>query len=384
MDRRAGTLHIGVRLDGAGGHPAAWREHDADAAHVFDAGRLVALARLAERGMLDFVTLGDGFGAGSTDAGRVRGRLDALLAMARVAPATSAIGLVPTVTTTHTEPFHVSKNVATLDLVSAGRGGWNVEVSTTDEAARLFGRKEPAPLDDLWAEAGEAIDVVGRLWDSWEDDAVIRDVATGRYLDRSKVHHVDFEGRFFGVRGPSITPRPPQGQPVVVVEATSPEALTVAVEWADVVILHVATADEAAARRTEVRAAAEAIGRHPDDVLVLAALDVLLDDDDAQAVRARLDALVPARPAVLDLVGAPADLVALVATWAGAVDGFLIRPARLPQDLGRLVDAVVPELQARGLVRSGYMGCTLRDHLGLARPANRYATVAPDATGTSP
>ena len=154
------------------------------------------LARTAEVAGLDFVTLDDGFDPPAPGSATLPGRFDALLALARVAPATTSIGLVPTVTTTHTEPFHISKNVATLDLVSGGRAGWHVAVSTTDEAARALrphGRRDRAA--ELWAEADDAIEVVSRLWDSWEDDAVIRDRATGRYVDRDKLHYIDFEGR---------------------------------------------------------------------------------------------------------------------------------------------------------------------------------------------
>ncbi len=192
-------LHIGLALDSAG-------------ASLFEATVLVDLAQTAERAGVDFVSLDDGFDPAPD-------RPDALLVMARIAPATTSIGLVATITTTHTEPFHVSKNVATLDLVSHGRAGWRVAVSTSEEAAQRFGRKEPQPLDELYAEADDAIEVVSRLWDSWEDGAVIRDKPTGRYLDRDKVHYIDFEGSFFSVRGPSITPRSPQGQSLIFIDA---------------------------------------------------------------------------------------------------------------------------------------------------------------------
>ena len=172
---------------------------------LFTAERLVALARTAEAAGFDFLAFDDGFDPPAPGSATLPGRFDALLAMARVAPATSSIGLVATITTTHTEPFHISKNVATLDLVSGGRAGWHVAVSTTDEAARAFGRTSPRPAPELWAEADDAIEVVSRLWDSWEDDAVIRDRDTGRYIDRDKLHYIDFEGPFFSVRGPSIT-----------------------------------------------------------------------------------------------------------------------------------------------------------------------------------
>src|SRR5215210_9457031 len=158
---------------------------------VYDADSYVRLARLAERGGLDFVTLDDTL---------ARPGPDALAVLSAVAPATSRIGLVPTVTTTHTEPFHVQAAVATLDWASRGRAGWRIEVSVTEGEARLFGRRPAARADELWQEAGEVADVAARLWDSWEDDAEIRDVSTGRFVDRDKLHHVDFTGSGFSVK----------------------------------------------------------------------------------------------------------------------------------------------------------------------------------------
>ena len=117
-------------------------------------------------------------------------------------------------TVTHTEPFHISKSIATLDYVSHGRAGWQPRVSATAHEAALFGRRDGSQIP-FFDEAVEYVDVVRRLWDSWEDDAIIRDVSTGRYVDVDKLHYIDFAGKYFSVKGPSITPRPPQGQPVV-------------------------------------------------------------------------------------------------------------------------------------------------------------------------
>ncbi len=237
-------LHLAVALDGAGWHPAAWREPDARPSELFSPGYWVDLVVEAERGQLDFVTIEDSLALQSTRrrelderTDQVRGRLDAVLVAARVAPRTSAIGIVPVATTTHTEPFHVSKSIATLDYVSNGRAGVQARVSATSFEARQFGRREinaagPAPgtsgdstaVADLFDEAADFVEVVRRLWDSWEDDAEIRDVATGRFVDRDKLHYIDFEGKWFSVRGPSITPRPPQGQPPVSVLAHVPVA----------------------------------------------------------------------------------------------------------------------------------------------------------------
>ncbi|MGW1121501.1 LLM class flavin-dependent oxidoreductase, partial [Streptomyces tanashiensis] len=192
------------------------------------AARTVALARLAEAAALDFLTHDDSFAGPG---------LDALAVLARVAPETRSVGLVPTVTTTHTEPFHVQAAVATLDWVSRGRAGWRIAVSPTGAEARLLGRRPAPPAAELWQEAGEVAEVSRKLWDSWEDDAEIRDVATGRFVDRRKLHHVDFQGATFSVKGPSIVPRPPQGNPVTVVDATRPAARDTAAHHADVALI---------------------------------------------------------------------------------------------------------------------------------------------------
>ncbi len=317
-----------------------------------DAEPYARTARLAEHGKLDFVTLGDTLGPPR----RGERRLDALAVLARIAPVTERIGLVPTVTTTHTEPFHVSSAVSTLDWVSGGRAGWTVDVSTGEADARHFGRKAAAPAPELWQEADEVADVVTRLWDSWEDDAEIRDVATGRFVDRDKLHYVDYEGTAFSVRGPSIVPRPPQGHPVIAVDATDPLPRTTAARRADVAYVRVKdTANPGAVRgvRDELHRRARAFGRDPGRIVVFASLPV--------ALYAAADAV-----ALADLAGAwYADRV---------VDGFHFRPENPDRDLPLLVDGTVPVLQHRGLLRSFYPGGTLREHLCLPRPANRYAT----------
>ncbi|MGW6442025.1 LLM class flavin-dependent oxidoreductase [Lentzea sp. NPDC055074] len=174
---------------------------------AFTAGHWAGLVREAEEAKLDFVTFGD-----SLDG---REGLDAVLTAARIAPLTRHVGLVPTAVVTHTEPFHLSKAIATLDYVSTGRAGVELTVAPDPAGARHFGRRTIGTGAELWEEAGDYAEVLRRLWDSWEDDAEIRDEATGRFIDRDKLHYIDFEGRWFKVRGPSITPRPPQGHPLI-------------------------------------------------------------------------------------------------------------------------------------------------------------------------
>ncbi|MFH9549508.1 LLM class flavin-dependent oxidoreductase [Streptomyces sp. NPDC017435] len=346
-----GLLHLAAAVDLPG---------------VSDAGPHVELARLAERGGLDFVTLDDTFARPGPDASGV---------LSRVAPATRRVGLVPTLSTTHTEPFHVQATVATLDWVSRGRAGWRIEVSTSEGEARLFGRRYAAPPDALWREAGEVAEVSAKLWDSWEDDAEIRDVSTGRFVDRDKLHHVDFTGSAFSVRGPSTVPRPPQGHPVRVVDATEGPARSTAARHADVALVRAAGSAQARDVRDRLRADAARSGRDPNSLLVLVSLLIDLGNGE-HAAEPGHGGGGPRQTARGPLYrGGPVDLADLIASWYedGATDGFHLIPVEPRRDLERLVNGTVALLQHRSLFRTFYPGSTLREHLGLARPANRYA-----------
>jgi alkanesulfonate monooxygenase SsuD/methylene tetrahydromethanopterin reductase-like flavin-dependent oxidoreductase (luciferase family) len=393
----AGGLHLAVALDGAGWHPAAWREPDARPDALFTASYWADLAQEAEAGALDFLTIEDSLGPQAADrfAGpdnrldQVRGRLDAVLLAARIAPLTSCIGLVPTAVSTHAEPFHLSTALATLDYASEGRAGWRARVSTAANEARHFGRREvPAGRDDatvaaqqsaVFDEGADAVEVVRRLWDSWEDDAVIRDVPTGRFVDREKLHYIDFAGQWFSVRGPSITPRPPQGQPVVTALAHGPVPYLFAARGCDIVFITPFGAEHAARIKDEVRAAEAAAGRAFGPLAVYADLVVFLDEEPgaAAARKARLDALDGAEFATdcATFTGTAAELADLLLGWraAAGLDGFRLRPGALPRDLVAITRSLVPELRRRGAFRAGYAERTLRARLGLPRPASRYA-----------
>ena len=391
-------LHLAVALDGAGWHPSAWREPEARPSELFSPQYWVDLVSEAERGLLDFVTFEDSLTLQSTRrrelderTDQVRGRLDAVLVAARVAPRTSAIGLVPVATTTHTEPFHVSKSIATLDYVSQGRAGWQARVSATSFEARQFGRRQidtgsgPGTSDDsgvvtgLFDEAADFIEVVRRLWDSWEDDAEIRDTATGRFVDRDKLHYIDFEGKWFSVKGPSVTPRPPQGQPPVSVLAHVPVAFALAARGADLVFTTPLTTAEARDLVATVRGHEEAESRPGPPLRIFADVVVFLDDDagTARARKERLDELNgrPYRSDAFIYAGTPAGLADLLLEWHSAgMTGFRLRPGALPHDLLAITDGVVGALQERSAFRTRYQDATLRERLGLPRATNRYAT----------
>ncbi|WP_225639988.1 LLM class flavin-dependent oxidoreductase [Streptomyces werraensis] len=394
----ASPLHLAVALEGTGWHPASWREPVSRPRELFTARYWADLVAEAERGLLDFVTLEDGLGPQTSRflepddrTDQVRGRLDAVLTAARIAPLTRHIGLVPTAVVTHTEPFHLSKAIATLDHVSTGRAGVRVQITARPDEAAHFGRRSIPRIDaydgpaaretvtDLFDEAADYVEVLRRLWDSWEDDAEIRDVATGRFIDRDKLHHIHFEGRHFSVKGPSITPRPPQGQPLVTALAHDTIPYRLVARAADVGYVTPHDADQARDIVATVREEQEAAGRAAEPLHLFGDLTVFLDDDPAEAAarRARLDDLA-GEPYTADarvFTGTPAQLADLLLEFqAAGLTGFRLRPAVVGHDLPAVTRGLVPELQRRGAFRRTYEAGTLRGLLGLPRPANRYAT----------
>ncbi|MFF0742924.1 LLM class flavin-dependent oxidoreductase [Streptomyces sp. NPDC004111] len=398
-------LHLAVALDGAGWHPAAWREPVSRPGELFTAGYWADLVAEAERGLLDFVTIEDSLGLQTpydspydgpderTD--QVRGRLDAVLVAARIAPLTRHIGIVPTVVATHTEPFHLSKAVATLDYVSGGRAGLRVQVTTRRNEAAHFGRRtfpvlgeagyrSPAgqrTAREVLDEAADYVEVVRRLWDSWEDDAEIRDAATGRFVDRERLHYIDFSGPHFSVKGPSITPRPPQGQPVVSALAHGDLPYRLVGRAADIGYVTVGDAGRARDAVAEIRKEQSAAGRAQETLHVFGDLVVLVDEEPGAAAArlARLDGVAGA-PYPSDapvFTGTSAQLADLLEELReGGLTGFRLRPAVVGHDLPAITRGLVPELQRRGVFRTAYEADTLRGLLGLPRPASRYAPAA--------
>jgi alkanesulfonate monooxygenase SsuD/methylene tetrahydromethanopterin reductase-like flavin-dependent oxidoreductase (luciferase family) len=383
-------LHLAVALDGAGWHPAAWRDPDARPLELFSPRYWTDLAKEAEGGLLDFITIEDSLAVQSGQRGtfddrtdQVRGRLDAVLIAARIAPGTGSIGIIPVITTTHTEPFHISKAIATVDFASQGRAGLQARVSPTALEARQFGRRliSDPPTDgisELFEEAGDFIDVVRRLWDSWEDDAEIRDEATGRFIDRDKLHYINFEGPRFSVKGPSITPRSPEGQPLVSVLAHVPVAFELAARSADVVFVTPRTVASASALVETIRAHEDAVSRTAPPLRIFADILVFLDESSLKARRRkdRLDDLDGGalRSDALIFTGTPSELADVLVQWHQlGIDGFRLRPAVIPYDLEQITHELVPLLQDRSVFRTRYEDSTLRARLGLPRPANRYA-----------
>jgi len=371
---------LALELDGDGAHPAAWRKawHAPD--ELLNGSRIRNTVLAAESAGIHVATFADGSGTDGSGAGGrdVAGRLNALQRAAFAGPVTSSIVLVPEVDTVYTEPFHISTQLASLDYVSGGRAGWLVAASGSAEEAAAVGRSfvEGAALAQ---EAAASVEVSRRLWDSWEDDAVIRDVPTGRYFDVDKLHYIDFEtpadfaGAGYSVKGPSIIPRPLQGQLPVVAQADLLRS------DADVVLVSAPTPSLLAEEVADVRART-AVGGGPvlaGGPAVVAELDVVLDSrgQSASARLAELDAFTPWTSSRARFVGTAAELADFLAGLLAVADGVRLHPAVLDVELEELAQLVLPELRRRGVLKPVAQGGTFRELLGLERPLSRYASV---------
>lgn len=315
-----------------------------------------------------------GFHAATFTDAPAPGRANALQRAAFAGPVTRSIALVPEVDTVYTEPFHISTQLASLDYVSGGRAGWIVMAAGSPEAAAAVGRVSVTGAA-LGQEAAASIEVSRRLWDSWEDDAVIRDVATGRYIDVDKLHYVDFEtpagftGPGYSVKGPSIIPRPLQGQlPVLAPASLLGE---VPVEAVDAVLVSAPTAELLAAEVRDVRARVGA------GVAVVAELNVVLDAR-GQSAAARHASFDGGRAA---FAGTAAGLTDFLSDLLKEADGVRLHPVSLFVELEELGRLVLPELRRRGALRPVVQDGTFRDLLGLDRPASRYTTAAAAPAG---
>ncbi|GAA2222681.1 LLM class flavin-dependent oxidoreductase [Promicromonospora sukumoe] len=376
---------MGLDADGAGAHPAAAAVARLAGADLVSGTRLARTVRQAEHAGLTFVSFTDAL-LPAVAGSPASARLESVTRAAFVSRTTTAIGLVPQVPTTYPEPFHVAAQLASLDIAASGRAGWLAAVTRDAATADAYGR---TVVGDVSREARDVVQVVRDLWDSWEDDAVIRDVPTGRYIDRDRVHHVDFVGETFSVKGPLITPRPPQGQLVVLASdgdvrpalgrPGAPEAGG-AERLVDVTLVGGSGVGTARGNATAAREHSPLAGVD---------LEVVLDAGGRTGADrlAVLDASTPAGvrspwdTRALRYVGDAAGLVALLTELATPgpdgrrpVDGVRLLPAVLDVDLPVLARDVLPALRAARLVAAPRAGATLRESLGLPRPANRYET----------
>ncbi|KTS14395.1 LLM class flavin-dependent oxidoreductase [Microbacterium testaceum] len=391
-------IHLAVALDGAGWHPAAWRESTARPTELTTPVYWRDLARTADGAGLLFATIEDALSLGGrsfepdaeTRRDRVRGRLDAVLLASFLAPVTRRLGLVPTATTAHPEPFHLATGLQTLDHASRGRAGVRLVAGSTPQERANFGRRADGPTgipasgrveDDpallaAFREAGEVAEVIRRLADSWEDDAIVRDLETGKFLDRERVHNVEFEGEFFSITGASIVPRSPQGQPLITALAHQTIPYRFAAEHADLVFVTPADAAAVGGILNELADAADEVRTLDEPLRVFADLLILVEDTrrEAEAVWNRLQDRSPLATDARVVVGTADDVVDEIRALAEAgADGVRLRPARLPADLDAIAERVVPRAAAAGILLPDDGAPTLRERVGLPRLASRYA-----------
>ncbi|MDR5836479.1 LLM class flavin-dependent oxidoreductase [Caballeronia sp. LZ034LL] len=436
-------MHLATLLQPNGHHTAGWRHPDAELGgdHGFELYR--KLAQTAERGRFDVLFLADAVGLRERETVEQLSRspitvnLEPLGLLSALSVVTSRIGLAATASTTYNEPYHVARKFATLDHLSGGRAGWNVVTSFTDGEARNFNREHHPDHASRYSRAREFVAVVRGLWDSWDDDAFVRDKHTGRYFDPAGLHVLDHRGEHFSVRGPLNLARSPQGHPVIFQAGSSDDGIGLAAATADAVYVAAQTLEEAQTYYARLKLEVAALGRAPDAVKILPGIQPFIGRTEKEAQEKHralldlihpdaglgilstligvdmsaypLDGLVPDLPVteshrsrqklLLDLArrhkltvrqlyghvcngaghhtvtGTPVQIADRLQHWFenGAADGFNILPPWLPGGLDDFVDYVIPELQRRGLFRREYEGRTLRDHLGLQRPVRSHA-----------
>jgi N-acetyl-S-(2-succino)cysteine monooxygenase len=445
LRERRGHIRLGGFFHPTGNHVAAWMHPEAQIDAGVNFRHYVELAQTAERAKFDLIFVADAAAArdGNLDAlkrwPQYMAYFDPTMLMAGIAACTTHIGLVATASTSFNEPYNIARRFASLDWISGGRAGWNVVTSSQPAEYRNFGIKAMPPHSERYARAREFVDVCRGLWDSWEDDAFIRDRASALYFDPDKLHHLHHDGKYFSVRGPLNVARPPQGHPVLANAGVSDTGREFAAAIAEIVFTPLLTLDEAQTLYRDLKDRMDKYGRRPEHLKVMPGLNAIVGrtEEEAEEIHQRLqsqihpdvgrqllstelgvdlsgfqvdgplpyhliDTTVARRKMLVDrakarnltirefylqyagargqrtVKGSPQSIADEMEEWflKEGVDGFLIQPPYLPGGLKTFVELVIPELQRRDLFRTEYEGRTLRDRLGLPRPVSRYAVPA--------
>ncbi len=426
-------IHLSAFLNGVGHHVAAWRHPNVDPSGAirFDAYRRVVA--LAEAAKFDAVFFADNLALPlappeQLSKGAVANFFEPSSLLFALAPLTTHIGLIATVSSTYMPPFHTARKFASLDHISGGRAGWNLVTSATDAEARNFGLKDQIGHQERYARAAEYVAVVKGLWKSWDKDPYLFDKESGRYFDPDKLHILDHEGTYYSVRGPLSLPPSPQGHPVIVQAGSSDDGQALAAQTAEMVFTAQPDLAAATAFATGLRARLAAFGRSADGIRIMPGLQPFVGETRAEA-QAKFDTLqalidpavglgllyamtgIRLSPDKLDepvetlalnegmqsrialfselgrgltlrqlllkvagarghwtVIGTPQEIADQIEAWidAGAADGFNIMAPILPGGLEDFTRLVVPELIRRGRFRTGYETSTLRQHLGLS------------------
>ena len=295
----AGPLHFNLFIMDTGHHEASWRLPGSYPLADLDIDYFENLARLAESVTFDSVFLADGPVLHGDPGRRPSGRIEPLTLLTAAARATHRIGLIATASTSYNDPYNLARRFASLDLVSGGRAGWNIVTTAGDDAARNFGLDAQPAHAERYQRAAEFVEVARKLWDSWEDDAVVADPERGVWAEPHKVHPIEHKGSFFSVRGPLNLPRSPQGHPLLVQAGSSADGKDFAARHAEAVFTAQQTLADGQAFYADLKRRATFAGRDPDDVKILPGLVPVIGSTEAEAreLDAELDRLILAEPA---------------------------------------------------------------------------------------
>ena len=433
-------LRLGAFMRPVSIHTAAWRYPGGTPDANFNLRSIIGFAKKLEQGKFDAFFMADHLAVLNMPIEALKRSatvtsFDPLTLLPALAMVTEHLGLIATASTTFEPPYTIARRFASLDHISGGRAAWNLVTTSNPDAALNFGIDEKIGHGQRYRRAREFVDVVTGLWDSFADDAFIRDVNSGVYFDPEKMHILGHKGDYLSVRGPLNIARPPQGWPVIVQAGASEAGRQLAAETAEVIFAAQSTLDAGQKFYADIKGRMIKLGRNPDHLKVLPGAFVVVGEtaEEAQKKRALLDSLVhydsgiaslsialghdassfdPNRPlphipesnasksgrervlalaerenltvrqlagrlggySGLAMVGTPTMIADQMEEWLmnGACDGFNVMFPYLPGGLDDFVDQVVPELQRRGIFRTDYEGRTLRENLGLPRPANRY------------
>ncbi|GMO01452.1 LLM class flavin-dependent oxidoreductase [Parageobacillus thermoglucosidasius] len=261
-------IKLGIMLHGPGSHMNAWKDPSVPKDASVNFLYYKSIIQQAEAAGFSFAFVADGLYINEKSIPHFLNRFEPITILSALAAVTSRIGLVGTVSTTYSEPFTVARQFASLDKISGGRAGWNVVTSPLEGSARNYNKGEHPPHALRYEIAEEFLQVVKGLWDSWEDDAFVRNRETGQFFDRNKLHVLNHKGRFFSVEGPLNIERSNQGQPVIFQAGSSEAGKNLAAKEADAVFTNVETLEQAQAFYEDVKRRAEANGRSRDEILI--------------------------------------------------------------------------------------------------------------------
>ncbi|HKC29100.1 MAG TPA: LLM class flavin-dependent oxidoreductase [Jatrophihabitans sp.] len=277
------TLHLNAFLMGTGHHEASWRLPESRPEDTLTAEHYIRLAQIAERGKLDSIFFADGLAVGPNIRYGSQNNLEPLTLLAAIAVLTSRIGLIATASTTYYEPFQLARKFASLDHISNGRAGWNIVTSAGEDEALNFNRTARPAHEDRYARATEFVELAKQLWDSWGDDALVRDKESGIYADTSQIEPVEHLGEHFQVRGPLNVARPVQGHPLLVQAGSSESGREYAARFAEAVFTAQQTLADGQAFYSDLKTRIARYGRRPDEVRILPGICAIIGGTEAEA-----------------------------------------------------------------------------------------------------